>query len=65
MRYMIVLLLATGCASADYYYSDRYKIKKRQKASLEMMEETHMARKKCAPRSGRPRKSKRRRKYYY
>ena len=64
MRYLIVLLIVTGCASADYYNSDRYKIKQRQKASLEMLEETHRVRKKCAPRSGRPKKSRRGKRYY-
>lgn len=64
MRLAAILLILTGCASADYYHSDRYKIKQRQEESMRMFEETHVARKKCAPRKGRPRSSRRRRKYY-
>ncbi len=63
MRFLLAVLLATGCASADYYNSDRYKIKQRQKASMEMFEMTHEIRKKCSPRRGRP-KSAKRKKYY-
>jgi hypothetical protein len=63
MRLAAILLILTGCASADYYNSDRYKIKQRQKASMEMFEMTHEIRKKCSPRRGRP-KSAKRKKYY-
>jgi outer membrane lipoprotein SlyB len=63
MRLAAILLILTGCASADYYNSDRYKIKQRQKSSMEMFETTREVRKKCSPRRGRPKPSKRK-KYY-
>lgn len=63
MRLAAILLILTGCASADYYNSDRYKIKQRQKASMEMFETTREVRKKCSTRRGRPKPSKRK-KYY-
>lgn len=65
MRYLIAtLLLTASCASSDYYSSKEYKIKQRQKQSMEMFEQTHAVRKKCSPRRGRPKKSGRRKKYY-
>lgn len=64
MRYIIPFLILFSCAPSDYYTSKEYKIKQRQKESLKMFNETHNVRKKCAPRSKRPKNSKRRRKYY-
>lgn len=63
MRTLILALLLTGCASADYYNSDDYKRKARIKRSEDMFETTHRIRKKCAPRGGRPRRPGR--KLYY
>ena len=63
MRSIILALLLTGCASADYYNSDDYRRKMRIREGENMFHETHRVRKKCAPRSGRHRRP--RRKSYY
>lgn len=63
MRTIVLALLLTSCASADYYNSDDYKRKMRIRQSDEMFETTHKIRKKCAPRGGRPRKPRRKRFY--
>lgn len=60
---LITITLLSGCISTDYYNSKQYKALQRKKKSLEMFEETHDVRKKCATRKGRPRRS-RRKKYY-
>lgn len=42
-------MLLTSCIhSKDYYMSDKYKIKQRQKESYEMFKRTHEVRKKCS-----------------
>lgn len=56
-------MLMTGCASSDYYTSKEYKIKQRKKESIEMMELTHMVRKKCSSNKNRPSKAHRKRFY--
>ena len=63
MRFLIALLLITSCHSVDYYTSDSYKIKQRQKESLRMFDEVHSVRKKCSP-NKKSSRSKRRKKYY-
>lgn len=63
MRNLLILILFTGCASSDYYHSDKYKRKMRIEQSHEMFEETHRVRKKCAPRRNRPRRAHRKRYY--
>ncbi len=63
VRVMIILsLILFSCGSVDYYNSDSYLIKQRQKESLRMMKETHKVRRKCSKRS-KPRKAKRKRYY--
>lgn len=63
MRKIIILaLLTTGCATS-YRQSEEYKIKQRQKQSMEMYELTHKVRKKCAPRRNRPGRAHRKRYY--
>ncbi len=56
-------MLLTGCASSDYYNSKKYKINQRKKESIEMMELTHMVRKKCSKHKNRPSKPHRKRFY--
>jgi hypothetical protein len=66
MKIRIILTtvaLLTGCICTDYYNSKEYKAIQRKRKSIEMFEETHEVRKKCAVRKGRPRRS-RRKKYY-
>ena len=60
---IIILLIITGCFhSKDYYTSDDYKIKMRQKSSLKMYEETHQVRNKLSKK--RKVRSKRKKRYY-
>lgn len=60
---MIILsLILFSCGNADYYNSDAYQIKQRQKESLRMMRETHRVRQKCR-KGPKPRKAKRKRYY--
>jgi hypothetical protein len=49
--------------SKDYYQSDDYKIKQRQKDSYKMYKKTQEVREKCSPKFKRPKN--RRRKHYY
>lgn len=57
------LCLLSGCASADYYNSDKYRIKERQKESMKMFEKTREVRRKCGSKPKKP-SSRRRRRYY-
>lgn len=63
MRTIIIALLLTGCASADYYNSDDYRRKMRIREGERMFNETHRVIKKVTPRSGRPRRVRRKRYY--
>ena len=64
MRLVLLLFVLTSCFhSKDYYNSDSYKIKQRQKESYKMFKETHNVRKKCSPRFNRPKN--RNKKHYY
>ena len=64
LYYILLLVLLNSCfMSVDYYQSDKYKIKQRQKASMEMFEKTHSVRRKCSPHIWKHKK-KRRKQYY-
>ncbi len=61
---IIILFVLTSCYhSKDYYHSDEYKIKQRQKESYKMYKKTQEVRQKCSPKFNRPKN--RRRKHYY
>ncbi len=63
-KLFFLLLLVTSCMhSKDYYQSDDYKIKQRQKDSYKMYKKTQEVREKCSPKFKRPKN--RRRKHYY
>jgi hypothetical protein len=61
---IFLIFIITSCSyTRDYYNSDDYNIRQRQKESLKMFEKTHQVRKKCSKKYNKHPRAKR--KSYY